>query len=275
MASLKCPKCKSPIAADVFSCPFCNAPLEEELVYAEYEDGCAVVGPKEKTIRLAKVESTYLGKPVKAILEGAFKDCVKLTSILISDGLLHIGAHAFEGCVKLGTAVIPASVVTVGEYAYAGCVKLDDLTLGNGINKVGSAGICYCRNLTAMRYSGGMNALGDAAAFTCTCGAMNLKNGLEEIGEYAFMGCLSLKDVYVPEGVKRIGLGAFSGCKTLSSAQFPLTIEDIASPFEGCAKLKSIRYNGSKAKWLAAYKNELPAEGVLRVACMDGIAIIK
>ena len=266
MPNLHCPKCKSEISKSDYVCPKCGFALSGELIYVEYEDGYAIAGPKDKGIRLAKIESEFNGKQVTAILENAFMGCVKLTSVLIPNSIKLIGGHAFDGCVKLDTAVIPESVVEIGDYAYFGCTKLSDLTLGNGLTRVSGSATCYCRTITAMRYSSGLGSL-EGGNFTCTCGALNFKNGLEIIGESAFASCPAIKTIYLPEGVKEIRHNAFGDCKSLSSATLPLSLERLEAPFDNSPKLKSIRFNGSKAKFKDSYKFGQP----IKVACMDGI----
>ena len=60
---------------------------------------------------------------------------------------------------------------------------------------------------------------------------------------------------------------AFGDCKSLSSATLPLSLERLEAPFDNSLKLKSIRFNGSKAKFKDSYKSGQP----IKVACMDGI----
>ncbi len=46
------------------------------------------------------------------------------------------------------------------------------------------------------------------------------QSGLEEIGDYAFYGCSSLKTVVIPASVKRIGAYAFAECVNLETIYF-------------------------------------------------------
>ena len=41
---------------------------------------------------------------------------------------------------------------------------------------------------------------------------MVIPNGVQEIGEYAFMRCFALKKIYIPKSVTRIGEKVFWGC---------------------------------------------------------------
>ena len=53
--------------------------------------------------------------------------------------------------------------------------------------------------------------------------------GIDEIPDYAFLGCTSLKKVTLPAGIKKIGFQAFSECTDLESINFPPSLEDIGS----------------------------------------------
>lgn len=58
-------------------------------------------------------------------------------------------------------------------------------------------------------------------------GSLELPQGMEEIGEFAFARS-SLQEVVIPEGVTSIGYGAFYHCGRLSQVQLPDTITHIA-----------------------------------------------
>jgi len=70
--------------------------------------------------------------------------------------------------------------------------------------------------------------LADRAYYGCqNLGSLNLPEGLEEIGEFAFARS-SLQEVVIPEGVDSIGYGAFYHCDQLTQIQLPNTITHIA-----------------------------------------------
>ena len=58
------------------------------------------------------------------VLQGAFSDCSKLTSITLHENLLQISAYAFDGCGSLSNIVIPESVTYIGNYAFRNCNNL-------------------------------------------------------------------------------------------------------------------------------------------------------
>lgn len=76
-------------------------------------------------------------------------------------------------------------------------------------------------------------------------GSLNLPEGLEEIGEFAFARS-SLQEVVIPEGVSSIGYGAFYHCDSLTQVQLPATITHIApKAFDNTAWVKQFYEQGT------------------------------
>lgn len=73
---------------------------------------------------------------------------------------------------------------------------------------------------------------------------VELSKGLRTIGNYAFSGCDSLKEVVIPSDSNLwcIGEGAFADCKKLKSIELPDTTESIYPlVFGGCQNLQEVR----------------------------------
>jgi hypothetical protein len=77
-----------------------------------------------------------------------------------------------------------------------------------------------------------------------------LGGDLTMIGDYAFDGCVNLKDVELPPNVKEIGNYAFNNCNNLSAITFPVLkkIERIGvSAFQNCAKIPTVDLSDAPA----------------------------
>ena len=66
---------------------------------------------------------------------GAFKNCSRLTSITIPNGVKAIDDWAFDACKALTSVVIPDSVVRIGVEAFGTCYNLANVYYtGNASN---------------------------------------------------------------------------------------------------------------------------------------------
>ena len=75
----------------------------------------------------------------------------------------------------------------------------------------------------------------------CTLRKIKLSSNLEEIGSYAFMDCISLTSITIPDSVIKIECGVFEGCDELEKIKLPNNLEAIPSSiFNGCIALTSI-----------------------------------
>lgn len=68
-----------------------------------------------------------------------------------------------------------------------------------------------------------------------------LPKSIEQIDDYAFIGCSELKNIDIPQTVKHIGDAAFFGCASLDSVIVPQHVTVIStSAFANCSNLKQI-----------------------------------
>ena len=131
-----------------------------------------------------------------AIAAHAFKDCQKLRSVKLSEGLTSIGEGAFEGCSNLlfDTKKIPG-VKLVDGWA----VGFTDSLSGNV-------------DLTAVR------GIADGAFRQCkTLTGVIIGNTVTNIGTGTFADCTRLRSVEIGSGVKRINGDDFLGCNMIAN----------------------------------------------------------
>ena len=69
-----------------------------------------------------KITSVIIPNSVTSIERHAFDNCSGLTSVSIGNGVTSIGASAFSGCSGLTSVTIPNSVTSIGEYAFCDCI---------------------------------------------------------------------------------------------------------------------------------------------------------
>ena len=214
-----------------------------------------------------------------SIGSSAFKDCSKLTSVVIPDSVTSIGGWAFYNCSSLESVVIPDSVTSIGDYAFQYCSSLTSVVIGDSVTSIGSSAFKDCSNLTSVVIGDSVTSIGDSAFSNCSSlesvyitdltAWMNIKfsssyanplsNGAKlylngslvtdlvipdsvtSIGDYAFEGCDSLTSVMIPDSVTSIGDYAFEGCDSLTSVMIPDSVTSIgSSAFYNCSSLTSV-----------------------------------
>ena len=114
----------------------------------------------------------------------------KLTSVTLPNGIQSIGFAAFAGCDRLQSVTLPSSLVYLADYAFAGS-GLTSIELSSAIIDMGKGVFSRCEAMTSA--------------------VINSRS----VGDFAFLGDISLTNVSLGAGVEYIFKGAFNGCSAL------------------------------------------------------------
>ncbi len=104
-------------------------------LYAKDEYG-KYVGDSDNPYRVLveitnKNMSTYnINENVKVIGYAVFKDCTRLSSIVIPEGVVGISTRAFLDCSALETVYVPSTLTSISGYAFANCSKISNVYYG-------------------------------------------------------------------------------------------------------------------------------------------------
>ncbi len=174
------------------------------------------------------IPSTLGGYPVTVIGEEAFRDCSKLTGVVIPDSVTGIGRYAFSGCDRLTSITLPDSVTFIQSHAFSDCSGLKKVTVGSLIRtcKIPELFPDSYQTITDIVLTDSVAAI-DAYAFSGCAGLTDITvpNSVKSIGESAFYKCTGLKSITVGSGVTSIGTQAFFGCDGLQDVR----ITDLAA----------------------------------------------
>lgn len=222
------------------------APVNGDGAY-EYEDtprGVKLLRYIDFDDEVVTVPNRIGGKRVVEVGNHAFKGCVGIGKIIVSEGIEILGNGVFLNCRELREVVLPGtlkrigtsdptgcpkilgtmtklegtfeytglesitvpdSVKYIGEYAFSGCAKLSKAVLPAELKEIREYAFCWCKNLREVTFP----------------------QALESIRTEAFEGCESLETVILPEGVERIEQGAFAGCRNMRSIYLPDSVSEI------------------------------------------------
>jgi hypothetical protein len=179
---------------------------------------------------------------ITSIGEGAFDNCISLTSITIPSSVTTIGTDAFCECTGLASVIISDGVQTIEDYAFAYCTSLKSVTIPSSVTKIGTGAFFGCSSLTSVNIPNSVTTIGNKAFASCSgLKEITLSTGISTVGDGVFYGCSALKSVSVPSNVTAIGDSAFSYCTNLSSLSLSEGVKTIgASAFYSCEKLKKV-----------------------------------
>lgn len=210
-------------------------------------------------------------QPWAAVLSG-------VTTIVIEDGVTHIGNYAFDGCSNV-TSIQTKSATppTLGTNAFNGHAAEVEISKYPCINYASYVSAwstfdesCFSADCVAPANSCGSGVVWDVTdnvlSITRTAypgtGAMNnytslslpwkasvssitsvvIGDGVTTIGNYAFSGCnnASLTSITIPEGVTSIGTSAFSSTK-ITEITIPASITSVGNyAFSNCYSLTTV-----------------------------------
>lgn len=238
---------------------------DKEVVIAAVYEELPVVGIKEDAMpSSSKIDSVtkiiVLGSNLTYIQTGAFRGCSSLNEIVLPNTIKTIGSAAFKGCSALASFVFPQSLESLGDGAFYGCSKLVDITLPAAITKIAPQLFYDCSGLETITIAENTTEIGFEAFRSCSkltaIYTPSQKESITEenkkpdnilattitsIGERAFMDCVRLEKITIPNAVPVINEEVFYGCSKLSSVTLGNNVTLIdQGAFRYCRALNSI-----------------------------------
>ncbi len=119
------------------------------------------------------VPSTYNGKSVTSIRDGAFSGCSDFTSISLPDSITDIGIYTFSNCTALTSVKLPSGLTSIGDSVFSLCSSLTDITIPDSVTKIESTAFSGCKSLASIA----------------------IPAGVKLIDHYAFCDCFNLTDI--------------------------------------------------------------------------------
>ncbi|MBQ6832552.1 MAG: leucine-rich repeat protein [Oscillospiraceae bacterium] len=165
-----------------------------------------------------------------------------LKTVVIDEGVTHIGNLTFVDCAKLESVSLPSTLKSIGHQAFQNCVSLTAVTLPGGLETIDSNAFLGCTGLVTAALPDSLRTLG-AYAFQ-NCSSLEKAGGpesLESIGKYCFDGCTSLRAFALSEHLTTIPECCFQNCSSIEKIVIPNSVTFIDSnAFKDCTGLTDL-----------------------------------
>lgn len=171
------------------------------------------------------------------IPEGLFSNCESLKKLSILSNIDSVGSKAFEkcgfskltlpasvktidsgafrDCKKLTSFVIPKKVTSIEKGTFRNCKKLSEITIGKNVEIIKEKAFVKC-NLGELVIPGNVATLDYGAFRKAGITSVEIEDGVETIGDWAFSGNRNLDTVTIPESVSVIQENALTQCDSLT-----------------------------------------------------------
>ena len=221
------------------------------------------------------IPKTVNGYPVNWIAQNAFAENRHVTSVIIPEGVVHVGGKAFLGMTSLTSIVLPNSLEEIGRLAFIECPALASIVVGENnpiyhsdgnclietatktllvgcdnsvipddgsVTEIAYGAFASCQNLKSITIPGSVTKINESAFSSCkSLTSITIPDSVTEIGKSAFSHCTSLTEISISESIKVLERGMFLSCTSLESVSLPSGLTAIGSyAFLNCQSLKSI-----------------------------------
>lgn len=168
------------------------------------------------------IPDTYNGRPVVAIDEGAFRGNPFMKTVELPDTILYIGGEAFKNCRRLESIRIPEGVMELRGNTFEGCSSLRYVDLPESIVEIHGECFLNCKKLQGIKLPPQITEIkGNTFEGCSSLQSLVIPEGVTRIAAYAFYGCSSLSEVSIPSTVTSIGSSAFRKCDRLNRIAVP------------------------------------------------------
>jgi hypothetical protein len=240
LTSIDIPNSVTHIGVEAFSGCSCLTSITVASGNSKYDsrNNCNAIIETASNTLIGGCQNTVIPNSVITIGQGAFYNCIGLTSITIPNSVTSIGDVAFFGCTSLTSIIIPNSVTNIGQSSFYGTAWYENQPDGMvyaGLVAYNYKGIMP-NEMSIIIRDGTRGIAGSAFWGRTELTNIDIPNSVISIGDNAFYGCIGLTSINIPNSVISIGGGTFCYCSGLTSITIGNSVTSIGSwTFMYCA----------------------------------------
>ena len=215
-------------------------------------DGTTIIG--QGAFSHSPLFEIELPDSLESIEEYAFSGCEYLRNIELPDSVRFIGEGAF-GYTDIRSLSIPEGVREIYDYTFTWCARLESIELPLSLERIHGNPFSSTENLREIilapdhpAFEIVNSALIDKnekrlvlLPLSCSTEEYTIPEGVEIIGDRAFIWHENIRKISIPEGVTTIQDGAFEFCFGIEEISLPESLKTIGhSAFMHCSSLERV-----------------------------------
>ena len=194
-------------------------------------------------------------KSVTFIGKNAFSNCNGFKTLIFNEIICYLGEWCFSFNKELENVIFPKNcdIKEISTKAFHNCSKLKQISLPARLKKISNEAFQWCFSLNEVEFSQSLISIGDKA-FNMVGGnfpnederlhsnltKISIPPSVNSIGESAFSGCNSLKEVTILSETIKISNKSFFECYSLESFSAEYLKEISENCFSGCKNLVNV-----------------------------------
>ena len=249
------------VLGETETAPVCR---EADYLWEERGGNVVVTGYKGEDVRI-RVPETLGGMQVTEVGDEAFYE-TPVRTVILPEGIVHIGNTAFSGCNQLREMALPESLTSIGAGAFESCYHLLEMSIPDQVTELGGSAFWANFFLSSVKLPASLQTIGEAAFAACVnLEQMSLPDentafmlrddgrvlfsrdgkrlyvyaawqgreryavpdGVETVEPFSFQTNPNLVEVSLPDSCKSLGAMAFQGLTELKRLNVPTGLENL------------------------------------------------
>lgn len=184
------------------------------------------------------IKKIEFGPQIVGIAENFFGHyCAVSKTLTIPDNVQYINADAFKGS-RLEKITLPKQMKQIEGGAFENCNNLKTVVMPEEVDFLGPGIFLNCAQLEKVDFPKYDHIPASTFSGCVSLKQVSIPESVSEIDQEAFSTCVLLKSISLPSQISNIDASTFKDCVSLTTVNIPEAVTSIgASAFSGCSSL--------------------------------------